>query len=48
MLTFSGKAPSRASDNLPYTSLSYGNGPGFKIVNGTRENITSIAIGKKY
>ncbi|XP_077343770.1 alkaline phosphatase-like [Lithobates pipiens] len=43
-----GKARSTASDRLPYTSLLYGNGPGFKIVNGTRENITSIAIDGNY
>ncbi|XP_040203678.1 alkaline phosphatase-like [Rana temporaria] len=43
-----GMAPSSAKDDMPYTSLLYGNGPGFKIVNGTRENITSIAIDGDY
>ncbi|XP_063775369.1 alkaline phosphatase-like [Pseudophryne corroboree] len=43
-----GKAPLRARDGLPYTSLLYGNGPGFKIVNGARENITNIDIGGNY
>ncbi|KAG8581679.1 hypothetical protein GDO81_007752, partial [Engystomops pustulosus] len=41
-----GRAPSRASDGLPYTSLLYGNGPGYKIVNGSRENISTVNIGK--
>ncbi|XP_018418848.1 PREDICTED: alkaline phosphatase-like [Nanorana parkeri] len=43
-----GMAPSRASDGLPYTSLLYGNGPGFKINTGSRENITSVDIEGNY
>ena len=27
-------------DGLPYTTLLYGNGPGYKLVNESRENIT--------
>ncbi|XP_056399174.1 alkaline phosphatase, tissue-nonspecific isozyme-like [Hyla sarda] len=29
-------------DGMPYTSLLYGNGPGFKIEEGKRENITGV------
>nr|DBA26295.1 TPA: hypothetical protein GDO54_010576 [Pyxicephalus adspersus] len=43
-----GKASSTASDRLPYTSVLYGNGPGFKITNGTRENITGVDIEGDY
>ncbi|XP_038673161.1 alkaline phosphatase-like [Scyliorhinus canicula] len=37
-----GLAPAQAEDEKPYTSILYGNGPGYAIVNGTRPNITSI------
>ncbi|XP_068089434.1 intestinal-type alkaline phosphatase 1-like [Hyperolius riggenbachi] len=43
-----GVAPSKASDGKPYTSVLYGNGPGFKLVNGSRENITGLDIGGVY
>ncbi|XP_044147012.1 alkaline phosphatase, tissue-nonspecific isozyme-like [Bufo gargarizans] len=43
-----GKAPGMASDRLPYTSLLYGNGPGYKYVNGSRENITTVNIEGDY
>ncbi|XP_067850734.1 alkaline phosphatase, tissue-nonspecific isozyme-like [Heptranchias perlo] len=29
-------------DDKPFTSLAYGNGPGWAIVNGTRDNLTNI------
>lgn len=29
-------------DQKPFTSILYGNGPGFKIVNGARENVSTI------
>ncbi|XP_044138392.1 alkaline phosphatase, tissue-nonspecific isozyme-like [Bufo gargarizans] len=29
-------------DNMPYTAILYGNGPGFKIDGGKRENITGV------
>ncbi|XP_072281794.1 alkaline phosphatase, tissue-nonspecific isozyme-like [Pyxicephalus adspersus] len=32
-------------DGKPYTSLLYGNGPGYKVVNGKRENITGVNTG---
>ena len=32
-------------DNLPYTTLSYGNGPGYNL-NGRRENLTNVDTGK--
>ncbi|XP_035768128.1 alkaline phosphatase, tissue-nonspecific isozyme [Neolamprologus brichardi] len=37
-----GKSPLWASDMLPYTTLMYGNGPGHKIVNGTRPDIRNV------
>ncbi|XP_069829501.1 intestinal-type alkaline phosphatase 1-like [Dendropsophus ebraccatus] len=43
-----GLAPSKASDGLPYTSVLYGNGPGFKLVNGSRENLTAVDIEGNY
>ncbi|XP_014344700.1 intestinal-type alkaline phosphatase [Latimeria chalumnae] len=42
-----GVAPKNADDNLPYTSILYGNGPGFNIQNGTRPNITMTDIENK-
>ncbi|XP_053316877.1 alkaline phosphatase-like [Spea bombifrons] len=39
-----GLAPLRANDGKPYTSVLYGNGPGYKISNGVREDITNIDI----
>ncbi|KAM9316574.1 LOW QUALITY PROTEIN: alkaline phosphatase-like [Gastrophryne carolinensis] len=36
-----GLAPSSASDAKPFTSLLYGNGPGFKLANGAREDISN-------
>jgi hypothetical protein len=32
-------------DNLPYTTLSYGNGPGYNLA-GSRENLTNVDTGK--
>lgn len=29
-------------DQKPFTSILYGNGPGYKTVNGTRENVSTI------
>ncbi|XP_040205618.1 alkaline phosphatase, tissue-nonspecific isozyme-like isoform X1 [Rana temporaria] len=37
-----GLAPNRGSDLKPFTSLLYGNGPGFKLTNGQREDITGV------
>uniref|UniRef100_A0A8C5Q6J4 Alkaline phosphatase n=1 Tax=Leptobrachium leishanense TaxID=445787 RepID=A0A8C5Q6J4_9ANUR len=37
-----GLAPGRGSDAKPYTSLVYGNGPGFQLTNGTRPDITDV------
>ncbi|CAI5694636.1 alkaline phosphatase, tissue-nonspecific isozyme [Oreochromis niloticus] len=37
-----GKSPLWAGDMLPYTTLMYGNGPGHKIVNGTRPDIRNV------
>ncbi|XP_072894842.1 alkaline phosphatase-like [Hemitrygon akajei] len=42
-----GLSPYIANDNKPYTSILYGNGPGFAIVNGSRPNITSISYENK-
>uniref|UniRef100_A0A1A8LNY8 Alkaline phosphatase n=1 Tax=Nothobranchius pienaari TaxID=704102 RepID=A0A1A8LNY8_9TELE len=30
------------ADQKPFTAISYGNGPGYKIVNGGRENISTV------
>ncbi|KAM4694327.1 intestinal-type alkaline phosphatase-like [Discoglossus pictus] len=38
-----GRAPEMSTDRNPYTSILYGNGPGFKLVDGQRENITTTA-----
>nr|XP_033777818.1 alkaline phosphatase-like [Geotrypetes seraphini]XP_033777819.1 alkaline phosphatase-like [Geotrypetes seraphini] len=38
-----GLAPSVSDlDKKPFTSILYGNGPGFKLLNGARENISSV------
>ncbi|XP_078524179.1 alkaline phosphatase-like [Lissotriton helveticus] len=36
-----GLASGKAKDKMPYTSILYGNGPGFAVRNGTRANITT-------
>lgn len=33
-------------DQKPFTSILYGNGPGYKIVNGVRENVSTINFRK--
>lgn len=33
-------------DQKPFTSILYGNGPGFKMVNGSRENVSNVDYGK--
>ncbi|KAM4042554.1 alkaline phosphatase-like [Anomaloglossus baeobatrachus] len=43
-----GQAPLKASDRMPYTSLLYGNGPGYKVVNGSREDITAVNVEGQY
>uniref|UniRef100_A0A7N5ZRJ3 Alkaline phosphatase n=1 Tax=Anabas testudineus TaxID=64144 RepID=A0A7N5ZRJ3_ANATE len=41
--TIFGLAPMLSDvDQKPYTSIIYGNGPGYKIVNGVRQNITGV------
>lgn len=30
------------ADQKPFTSILYGNGPGYKLVNGARENVSTI------
>ncbi|CAH2248100.1 alkaline phosphatase [Pelobates cultripes] len=37
-----GVAPGRGTDNKPYTSIVYGNGPGYNFPNGSRHNITGV------
>ncbi len=39
---FTGLAPKKAEDNLPYTSILYANGPGYAHVNGTRGNVSEV------
>ncbi|OCT57623.1 hypothetical protein XELAEV_18003267mg [Xenopus laevis] len=40
-----GLAPSRGSDFKPYTSLLYGNGPGYPLPDAERANITGVDTG---
>lgn len=41
--TIFGLAPMLSDlDQKPFTSILYGNGPGFKVVNGARENVSSV------
>ncbi|KAM3621302.1 uncharacterized protein V6R79_009243 [Siganus canaliculatus] len=41
--TIFGLAPMLSDiDHMPFTSISYGNGPGYKLVNGVRENISTV------
>ncbi|XP_041426680.1 alkaline phosphatase, tissue-nonspecific isozyme-like [Xenopus laevis] len=38
-----GLAPAPSDLDLkPFTSILYGNGPGYKLVNGQRENVSSV------
>ncbi|KAL4622511.1 alkaline phosphatase-like [Arapaima gigas] len=38
-----GLAPTLSDvDHKPFTSILYGNGPGYRVVNGTRENVSTI------
>ncbi|KAF7647261.1 hypothetical protein LDENG_00174930 [Lucifuga dentata] len=37
-----GKSPLWASDVLPYTTLMYGNGPGYKLINGSRPDLRKV------
>uniref|UniRef100_A0A667ZJ54 Alkaline phosphatase n=1 Tax=Myripristis murdjan TaxID=586833 RepID=A0A667ZJ54_9TELE len=41
--TIFGLAPMMSDvDQKPFTSILYGNGPGFKVVNGARENVSTV------
>lgn len=33
-------------DQKPFTAILYGNGPGYKLVNGVRENVSTIDFRK--
>lgn len=33
-------------DRKPFTSILYGNGPGYKIVAGERENVSAVDFGE--
>ena len=35
-------------DQKPFTSILYGNGPGYKQVNGVRENVSTIDYREYY
>uniref|UniRef100_A0A8C8VK18 Alkaline phosphatase n=1 Tax=Pelusios castaneus TaxID=367368 RepID=A0A8C8VK18_9SAUR len=37
-----GLAPKKAEDKRPYTSILYGNGPGYAIANGSRPDVSSL------
>ncbi|XP_043861510.1 intestinal-type alkaline phosphatase 1-like isoform X2 [Dromiciops gliroides] len=43
-----GLAPSRALDGKAYTSILYGNGPGYKQVNGSRPDVNDSISGEMY
>lgn len=34
------------TDKKPFTSILYGNGPGYKVVGGERENVSMVDYGK--
>ncbi|XP_068171727.1 alkaline phosphatase, tissue-nonspecific isozyme isoform X2 [Antennarius striatus] len=41
--TIFGLAPMLSDvDHKPFTSIAYGNGPGYKLVNGVRENVSTV------
>lgn len=39
--------PKLAKDEMPYTVLGYSNGPGGKLENGTRQNLTGVDTGDR-
>lgn len=41
-----GKSPLWATDFRPYTTLMYGNGPGHKMINGSRPDIRKVDTSK--
>lgn len=41
-----GKSPLWATDFRPYTTLMYGNGPGYKKVNGSRPDLSDVDTSK--
>ncbi|KAL1023320.1 hypothetical protein UPYG_G00039190 [Umbra pygmaea] len=43
----SGLSRNKGADSKPFTTLLYGNGPGHKLVNGTRANVTAQEANKK-
>ncbi|KAL8188209.1 UNVERIFIED_CONTAM: hypothetical protein K2H54_063079 [Gekko kuhli] len=42
-----GMAPRSAKDKRPYTSILYGNGPGYTLKNGKREDVRSVDLDDK-
>lgn len=46
-LSCSGLAPMVSdTDKKPFTSILYGNGPGYKVVDGERENVSMVDYGE--
>lgn len=41
-----GKSPLWATDFQPFTTLMYGNGPGYKRVNGSRPDLSDVDTSK--
>lgn len=35
------------TDKKPFTAILYGNGPGYKVVGGERENVSMVDYGEK-
>lgn len=43
LTSLTGLAPALSDvDQKPFTSILYGNGPGYKVVNGVRENVSTV------
>lgn len=47
-MLFLGLAPKKASDKKSYTSILYGNGPGFSITSEGRPDINTTLSGKNF
>ena len=46
-LEYNKTEPTLAKDEMPYTALGYGNGPGGERENGSRQNLTGVDTGDK-
>lgn len=47
MPSYAGLAPMVSdTDKKPFTAILYGNGPGYKVVGGERENVSMVDYGE--